>query len=646
MLPAPNLDDRRFQDLVDEAKRYVQQRCPEWTDHNVSDPGVTLIETFASMVDQLMYRLNRVPERHYLKFLELIGVRLYPPTAAHADLTFWLSAARAEPIVVPALTHVATVRVESEDAIVFSTTRDLTVVPCSLSALMTGKANRTQELESGAGVVAFQPVPEPGDTLLFGLSDPVPGCAVLLRLECEVSGIGVDPKNPPLMWQAWNGSDWARCEVDRDTTGGLNRSGDVVVHVPDTHTASVLEGVRAGWLRCQVLESAPRQPSYKSSPRIIRGTASTIGGTVRGVHAETVVGEMLGISEGVPGQRFKLHRTPVVAGGEPLVIQVSTADGWTDWREVASFTESGPDDLHVVVDRTSGEVVFGPSIRLPEGGLRYYGAVPPMATSIRIPSYRTGGGRRGNVARDTLVVLRDPVPFVSTVTNRRPATGGTDPESIADAAVRGPLQLRTRERAVTTEDYEQLAREAAPEALRVRCVPAVVSENSVASEDGVVRVLVVPAVAQSQGRIRFADLKPPDQMLQAVASYLDERRCIGAKVLVEPPHYQGVTVVAQLRPRPGVAEATLQQRALAALDSYLNPLTGGPGGRGWPFGRPVQSGEMFAVLQQVSGVDMVDDIRLFAANPISGQRGDAVARIDVPPHGLIFSFEHQVRVVV
>ena len=44
MLPAPNLDDRTFQDLVDDAKRLVQQRCPTWTDHNVSDPGVTLIE--------------------------------------------------------------------------------------------------------------------------------------------------------------------------------------------------------------------------------------------------------------------------------------------------------------------------------------------------------------------------------------------------------------------------------------------------------------------------------------------------------------------------------------------------------------------------------------------------------------------------
>src|SRR5260370_8387738 len=88
--PGPDLDDRRFQDLVDDAKRMVQRRCPEWTDHNVSDPGVTLIETYAFMTDHLLYRLNRVPDRLYVKFLELIGVRLLPPTPPPAPLTFSL----------------------------------------------------------------------------------------------------------------------------------------------------------------------------------------------------------------------------------------------------------------------------------------------------------------------------------------------------------------------------------------------------------------------------------------------------------------------------------------------------------------------------------------------------------------------------
>src|SRR6266498_643116 len=132
-LPAPNLDDRRFQDLVDDAKRLVQQRCPEWTDHNVSDPGVTLIELFAWMTDQLLYRLNRVPDRNYVKFLELIGVRLFPPTAARTAVTFWLSAPQPEAVRVPSGTEAATLRTESEEAIVFMTTEDLAIVPSSVA---------------------------------------------------------------------------------------------------------------------------------------------------------------------------------------------------------------------------------------------------------------------------------------------------------------------------------------------------------------------------------------------------------------------------------------------------------------------------------------------------------------------------------
>ena len=81
-LPDPQLDDRRFQDIVNEAKGLIPRYCPEWTDHNVSDPGVTLIELFAWMTDLLLYRVNQVPDKMYVHFLELIGVRLAPPRPA------------------------------------------------------------------------------------------------------------------------------------------------------------------------------------------------------------------------------------------------------------------------------------------------------------------------------------------------------------------------------------------------------------------------------------------------------------------------------------------------------------------------------------------------------------------------------------
>src|ERR1700716_3222848 len=128
-LPVPDLDDRRFQQLVNDSKRLVQQRCPECSDHNVHDPGVTLIELFAWMTEQVIYRLNRVPDRNYVKFLELLGVRLFPPTAARAPVTFWLAAPQPETVRIPSGTQVATVRTETEDAIAFTTVEDLDLVP-------------------------------------------------------------------------------------------------------------------------------------------------------------------------------------------------------------------------------------------------------------------------------------------------------------------------------------------------------------------------------------------------------------------------------------------------------------------------------------------------------------------------------------
>ncbi|MEH1016916.1 putative baseplate assembly protein [Micromonospora sp. CPCC 206060] len=644
----PNLDDRRFQDLVDDAKRMVQQRCPEWTDHNVSDPGVTLIETFAYLVDQLLYRLNRVPDRHYVKFLDLIGVTPFAPSVASTEVTFWLSAPRDVPVVVPAGTHVATVRAENVEPVTFETVRELTVPPCELVAVATvaaggEQADRTGDLGGPERIAAFADPPVPGDAVLFGLDRPVPGCAVLLTMDWAVAGRGVDPTNPPLVWEAWTDGGWAPCPEERNTTGALNRAGEVVLHVPAGHAVSMVARRRAAWLRCRLREPAAGQPFYHAPPRLGRAAADTIGGTVAACHAELIAGETLGIAEGVPGQRFTVQRAPIVAGAGTVEVEVGSADGWQTWHEVTSFADSAPDDRHVCVDRSTGEIRFGPAVRHADGTVHRYGGMPQKGVVVRIPAYRTGGGRQGNVAARTLTVLRDPVPFVSTVTNRTAASGGVDGESLDEARVRGPLTVRTRDRAVTAEDYAHLAREAAPEVLRVHCVPA-------GDGSSTVRVLVVPALGEHRetedDSARFDALRPRQEVLDRIKAHLDARRCVGALVLVEPPFYQGVTVLARVRalPRATVSHAELRRRALRALYGYLDPVVGGPDGTGWPFGRPVQSGELHAVLQRVDGVDLVEDVRLMGADPTTGTRGAEVQRIELDDRALAFSYDHQVRV--
>lgn len=645
-LPAPNLDDRRFQDLVDDAKRMVQRRCPEWTDHNVSDPGVTLIETFAFMTDQLLFRLNQVPDRLYVKFLELIGLRLIPATPAQAAVTFWLSAPAIAEVGIPTGTSVATPRTEVESSVVFSTGTDLRIVPCSLTRIATRRADadaqvdRTDEVRMGQSFQVFSDVPRPGDSLLVGLSGPVPHCVVRLDLDCTVDGVGVHPDHPPLRWEAWNGKEWRPCLVSTDGTGALNTTGEVHVHVPGDHESAVLGGEAAGWLRATVIEVPEDFPTYTASPTVRALSASTIGGTVDAHHCEIVEDEVLGDSEGVPGQQFTATRRPLVLGAGGAVLESMSDTGWQEWTPVQHFAGSGPEDRHYILDGESGTIHFGPVIREPEGGLRQYGAVPPYGATIRLRRYATGGGKVGNVGRGAIQTLKSSIPFVSRVENLEAASGGVDGESVEQAKARGPILLRTRSRAVTAEDYEAITIEAAPDVARVRCVTAGDDDT----DPGSVRVLVVPAAAENGGRIDFAELVPGEDMLTRITERLDEVRLIGTRVLVSPPRYRGVTVVARVIARPRLDAARVRNDALAALYEYLNPISGGREGRGWEFGRPVQSGDVYALLQRVRGVDLVEDVRLFGANPVTGERGEECQRLDVDPHSLIFSYEHHVRV--
>ncbi len=135
-LVTPKLDDRNFQSIVDEAKKRIPQYCKEWTDHNVSDPGITFIELFAWITDLILYRLNQVPDLHYIKFLELLGIRLNGPVHAKVPVTFWLSAPQAVPVVIPAGTEVATTQTETDPSVIFTTDQDLHVVPPELAVIL------------------------------------------------------------------------------------------------------------------------------------------------------------------------------------------------------------------------------------------------------------------------------------------------------------------------------------------------------------------------------------------------------------------------------------------------------------------------------------------------------------------------------
>lgn len=216
VLPAPNLDDRTFQDIVDEAKRLIPRFTPEWTNHNVSDPGVALIELFAWMSEMVMFRLNQVPDRLFVHFLNLVGIEPFPPSVARAELTFWLSAVQDVPVLVPAGVQVATdadpgTGETGTEPIVFTTTEELVIAPPELRTALTADAHSERfglvwdDLRYGGSSVTCFPSSDsagrlvPGDALLLGFTNSLAGTALRLSVTAHAKGIGVDPRHPPLI---------------------------------------------------------------------------------------------------------------------------------------------------------------------------------------------------------------------------------------------------------------------------------------------------------------------------------------------------------------------------------------------------------------------------------------------------------------
>ena len=122
-LPSPILDDRRFEDLVQQAQMLIRTRCPAWTDFSASDPGTTLVEALAFLTDTMLYRLNRLPEKVYVALLNLLGVSPLPPAAARTTLTFKRAGDEETEFQVPAGTRIA----DGSGAITFMTTDDVTL---------------------------------------------------------------------------------------------------------------------------------------------------------------------------------------------------------------------------------------------------------------------------------------------------------------------------------------------------------------------------------------------------------------------------------------------------------------------------------------------------------------------------------------
>lgn len=533
--------------------------------------------------------------------------------------------------------------------------------------------DQQQSLTTGEGFRPFEPVPETESALYFGFDRAFGDVAISLFMyitdKTDTAGqeetltpalTAQADSSPQVIWEySTSGGGWSRLEVE-DDTNHLTTAGTVSFIGPENLAVVEQFGMPLFWLRARF------RGDVIPVDRVLKGVYIN---TVEAVNQTTIREEILGSGNGTERQALTLLQTPVL-DGEQLYIRelevpsdealqdleameqrqlgrVLTAQEkddlvqtrtnpltgepeiWVRWQRVDNFYGSGAQSRHYMLDRITGEVTFG-------NGLQ--GMLPPIGRdNIRAFVYQAGGGELASTETrvGTVKGLRSSLPFVDKVTNVVAASGGSDPESVDDVLARGPQTIKNRDRAVTTEDYVWLAQQESTLVHQVKCLPTTrpINNHQLQFDPGAVTLLLVPKSEDPRPQ-------PSQQLIRQVQDALQARSLsiLTSHIFVIPPEYVPVQVRAEVVPTVPEEASVVEGRIENRLQTFLHPVTGGPQGQGWEFGRNVYISELYQLIEDTEGVDVVVSIVL--------NNNLALQEVEIGVNKLPVSGTHDITMIV
>lgn len=488
----------------------------------------------------------------------------------------------------------------------------------------------------------FTPTRDQNPTLYLGFDQPFPNRAINLYLQVEPPKPGeiakaLKDKNqqigpPRIVWEYYNSKDWVSLGV-KDETNAFTQSGVIEFIGPQDITLRYEFGQSLYWIRAR-WESG----EFFLPPRLGRILTNTIWAS----QVTRIKEELLGSSDGkpnqtyrtaqfpvLPGQRLEVRRPQIPSSDELAALEKSLGKNaltivhdnwgqveevWIMWEEVRNFYASSAGDRHYIIDHLTGEVQFGDGVR---------GMVSPQGrNNIRLAQYRTGGGKKGNLPEQRITQIKTTIPYMESVTNYEAAGGGAEQESLERVKERGPKWLRHRDRAVTSQDFEDLAYEASSEVARAKVItPELASKynpldpslwliphsesqpktahNAVKTDK--IELIIVPYSLERQPTPSLA-------LLNLVKNYISQRCNPTVNLIVTAPQWKEVTITAEIVPSDIEKAELVRTNVIQNLEVFLHPLTGGKG-KGWQFGRYPHDSNIYALIQSVPGVNYVASLK-------------------------------------
>ncbi|MES2938102.1 MAG: putative baseplate assembly protein [Pseudomonadota bacterium] len=679
-LPKPTLDNRTFDQLVAEGRGLIPRLAPQWTDHNASDPGITVLELAAWLTEQNIFRFDRLPDEAVRRFARLVGAEPMPPQVARTVVG--VGNGNAAGLALP-----PRLRLHDAGGALFETLDAVYASPARLAVLGTARGKPTGALADATAandtLSAYAPLGErprganaPAFHLGFDQALGAPGAMLSLHawtpdwtrdeatrqaLIDEQAAATCKPGDWRLhhlartVWEYHaGGGEWFALPSVEDDTRALSLSGMVRFGAPSGHQPGGVPGWPAlFFIRCRLVRGR-----YECPPRLLHVAFNA----VRAEHALGHAEQALGPAAGHAGARFAFPQSPIVADSVQLRLDDGLGHVQADWTTRLDWDASGAHDRHVLLLPEDGGLASG-------NGLR--GGVLPAGFTV-FARWRRGGGTAGNLQAGTLQELPASAENLAlapalaglaqplTVAQPFGATGGAARESLDALRARAYTLANAVDKAVTLQDIERLAL-ATPgmPVARTHAVAGLWPELPCYPAPGVVAVVVVP-------RCRLPAPMPSRALLEAVRAYLEPRRLVTGEIRVLAPHYRAVGVQATLQLEAETDAAAVLRLADGAIRRFFDPLSGGPDGTGWPIGRAVYRSELLALLAALPGVLRVTGFGLLTAggtaggcgcgggctggcggNAAAAQSADGAARCDnvtLCAHELVRPGRHRLRV--
>lgn len=611
---APKLFDRRFEDLLESGRSLLPGLAPAWTDHNLHDPGITLMEMIAWVSEAQMYALSRMRRDERSAYAAMFGLAargplpasgvIWPEPGAHA-LT--------RSLVLPAG---ALVHPELSGWPAFRTVHRQLWLAAKVRALRSvGASGRVRDLTAGneRGNVVFLPFGEqagnrdilaldivctPGGGLFPPKRSDADGARLIIGIRADATNGDLDalPSGSTLEVTLCEAGTRYPLRVVEDTSAGFMRSGVLVLDVSAT----------IGSPQTFSLEIRNRR-GFARPPRIVR-----LGLNPVLVHQGALIERELHIASSLPDQELRLQHEGLAFDGatNPVKVEVEEDGALRTWTRRDRLDDSLPQDEVYMLDALLGKVTFGNGIN---------GRMPPNGAQILL-SYSTSDGAEGNAARNQRWVVAGIDGTYGS--NPEPMSGGRNGFDRSDQRREARRRAREEHALVTGADLEAAA--LALPALEVGRAWTLASAPAAAAH-GVVSLVVMRA---RPGGVEPDEAPETPRWLAAIERQLSARLPLGQRLQVRAPTYVPFRVDLQIEAMPGHAEAVVEAGVRDVLKHRLTLVSNRAGGMHRALGLGVTQRDLAAWVRTAEGVRRILSLRL-----LDGQ-GKAIESVAVSRFGL------------